>query len=128
MKKQLITCLFLLGVANGHADTNTEAFQIAEQAIDDWIACVDVNTKFYNLSGESTENIAIAVMGKCRPEQESFNIATEQHLLSNTSKSVSVRNYARLKARESTNEFASQLRDRIFQKLIEEKAVKGLSR
>ncbi|WP_212386683.1 hypothetical protein [Acinetobacter junii] len=124
MKKKL--AIFGLVLFSTNSIYSNDRIQSTEKTFLEWLACVDVNTKFYSLSGETTESIATAVMGKCRIKQENFNTETEQYFLAQTSKSASARAYAREKARESTNEFSSQLKERIIQKLVEEKAIKGL--
>ncbi|MFW1760482.1 hypothetical protein [Acinetobacter calcoaceticus] len=127
MKKLFIACLLSvcltpLAFAKNEAENNKPT----EQAFTKWMACVDVSTKFYSLSGESTENIATAVMGKCRSNQETFNAVAEQSMLSDTSKNDSDRRYARKQSNELTTEVAAQLKERVVQKIVEEKAIKGL--
>ncbi|OCZ48647.1 hypothetical protein BFR73_03330 [Acinetobacter pittii] len=127
MKKIIIACLlsgFLTPLS--FAKNEEQINKPTEQAFTKWMSCVDVSTKFYSLSGESTENIATAVMGKCRANQETFNAVAEQSMLSETSKSTADRKYARQQSNDLTLELASQLKERVVQKLVEEKAIKGL--
>ncbi|MCW1284950.1 hypothetical protein MXE29_14125, partial [Acinetobacter baumannii] len=125
----LIVCLlsgFLTPLSFAKSEVQTD--EPTEIAFTKWMSCVDVSTKFYSLSGESTENIATAVMGKCRVNQETFNAVAEQSMLSETSKSNADRKYARVQSNELTAELASQLKERIIQKIVEEKAIKGLKK
>lgn len=94
----------------------------------EWVACVDVNTNFYKLSGESADNIALAVMGKCGQKREAFTRASEQSMLEGTSKNNSVRRYARQQAEGLTEEFSNKIRERIFQNVIEDKAISELKK